>query len=146
MATSAPTVAKCSRSSASVTSKVRFPTKRRATIRSSPVCMRDERDDLLASERVRQAEEGGHPRRQCQQGTERDLDVCGTGARERDNAAHPLGTFQTLLDLLNLLLARLHHVPCLCDVGGILGFQCATFTVEGVDMLHQMLFKVREPL
>src|SRR5215471_10107154 len=61
MATSEPTAAKCSRSSASVTSKVRFPTKRRIAIRSSPVCMRDEREDLLASESVRQAEEGGHP-------------------------------------------------------------------------------------
>src|SRR5215472_15619913 len=104
MATSEPTAAKCSRSSASVTSKLRFPTKRRTAIRSSPVGMRVEREDLLASASVRQAEEGSHPAPPVPAGTERDMDVCG-GARERDNAEHPLGTFHTLLGPSHLLVA-----------------------------------------
>src|SRR5215831_19973610 len=114
MATSEPTAAKCSRSSASVTSKLRFPTKRRTAIRSSPVCMRDERDDLLASASVRQAEEGGHPAPPVPTGTERDIDGCGGGARERDNPEHPLGTFYTLLGLSHLLVAHREYVPYLC--------------------------------
>src|SRR5262245_48154736 len=83
MAKSEPTAAKCSRSYASVTSKVRFATKRRTAIRSSPVCMRDEREDLLASESVIQAEEGGHPAPPVPAGTEHDVDVCGGGIPSR---------------------------------------------------------------
>jgi hypothetical protein len=45
--------------------------------------MRDERDDLLASESVIQAEEGGQPAPPVPAGTKHDVDVCGGGIQSR---------------------------------------------------------------
>src|SRR5262249_20349852 len=109
------------------------------------------------------------PRRQCQQGrnatlmsvaaacsrASRALELpcprqcrlaCGGGALERDNAEHPLGMVHTLLGLSHLLVAHRDYGPYLCDVGCILCFLGTTVAVEGGDMLHHMLCKLRAPL
>ena len=57
-----------------------------------------------------------------------------------------LSTFQKLFGIEDLLLAHLHGVPRLCDVGFILFFLGMRCAVEGFDRLQQMLLKVREPL
>src|SRR5262249_31299701 len=109
------------------------------------------------------------PRRQCQQGrntTEMSAAAassrasgalglpcarqcrlaCRGGALERDNAEHPLGMVHTLLGISHLLVAHRDYGPYLCDVGCMLCFLGTTVAVEGGDILHHMLCKLREPL
>ena len=52
----------------------------------------------------------------------------------------------TLLGLSHLLVAHRDYGPYLCDVGCMLCFLGTTVAVEGGDILHHMLFKLREPL
>jgi hypothetical protein len=53
-------------------------------------------------------------------------------------------TRNKLLGIVNPLFASLNCVPCLGDLRFILFFLRVRLVVEGVDMLHQMLFQLRE--
>jgi hypothetical protein len=57
-----------------------------------------------------------------------------------------LSTFKKLLGIGDLLFARFHGVPCLCDVRVIRCFLGRAFAMKGFHVLQQMLLKLAEAL